>query len=127
MFTADPATEPFALFTGAFLVIAAFGILRARARSDRMLAEIAASPGLAHGIGAVTAFVGLALLVWGPRGDSLPAILVGLVGLWWTIEGVIMLAFPERLPTGARAARLYWYSNVIALIVGACLILSTFL
>ncbi len=120
----NPLTLKLAIFLGVFLVAVAIPLTRP-SLSAALLKSIKASPGLIHGIGSVTAFVGLGILLAHWDFSSIAAALVTLVALWWTIEGLGMLALGHILPIDSPSnIRLYSLSNIPAVAIGVFLIIA---
>lgn len=117
----NPLTLKLALFVGAFLLAASSALVRPSV-AQPLLTSIQNSPGIMHAIAAVTAFAGGGLLVAHWDFTSLTASLVTLTAIWWTIEGLGLLAIGHRLKIDSPASiRMYALSNILAMIVGVLL------
>lgn len=120
----NPLTLKLALFVGAFLVAAASALVRPSI-AGKLLASIEASPGIMHATAAVTAFAGGGLLVAHFDFTSITAALVTLTAIWWTIEGLGLLALGHALKIASpQSVRLYALTNIPALIIGVFLIIA---
>lgn len=120
----NPLTLKLALFVGAFLVAAASALIRPSIAA-KLLASIEASPGIMHATAAVTAFAGGGLLVAHFDFTSIAAALVTLTAIWWTIEGLGLLALGHVLKIASPGnVRLYALSNIPALLIGLVLIIA---
>jgi hypothetical protein len=117
-------TLKLALFVGAFLVAASSALVRPSIAA-KLLASIEASPGIMHATAAVTAFAGGGLLVAHFDFSSITAALVTLTAIWWTIEGLGLLALGHTLRIASpQSVRLYALSNIPALLIGLFLIIA---
>lgn len=120
----NPLTLKLALFVGAFLVAAASALMRPSIAA-KLLQSIEASPGVMHATAAVTAFAGGGLLVAHPDFTSITASLVTLTAIWWTIEGLGLLALGHALKIASpQSVRLYALSNIPACLIGVFLIIA---
>lgn len=120
----NPLTLKLALFVGAFLVAAASALVRPSIAA-KLLASIEASPGIMHATAAVTAFAGGGLLVAHFDFSSITAALVTFTAIWWTIEGLGLLALGHTLRIASpQSVRLYALSNIPALLIGLFLIIA---
>ena len=120
----NPLTLKLAIFVGAFLLAASSALVRPSI-AQLLLSSIQASPGITHATAAVTAFAGGGLLVAHFDFSSITAALVTLTAIWWTIEGLGLLALGHRLKIDSPAnVRLYALSNIPALLIGVILLAS---
>lgn len=116
-------TMRLALFVGAFLVVAAIGLIRSRTMTDAMLAELHDRPGTLHAVAATTFFAGGGLLVVHHGLGSVMASLITLTAAWWLIEGAALLIAGRAIPFATPAAcQRYWLSQFVALGIGLTLI-----
>lgn len=120
----NPLTLKLALFVGAFLFAASSALVRPSLAAS-LLKSIQDSPGIIHATGAVTAFAGGGLLVVHTDFSSITAALVTLTAIWWTIEGLGMLAIGYLLKIATPSAiRAYALSNIPALLIGLFLLIA---
>ena len=120
----NPLTLRLALFIGVYLVAASSALVRP-SLAGALLKSIKASPGIMHATAALTTFVGLGLLVAHIDFSSAAAILVTATAIWWTLEGVALLALGHVLPIDTPfAISNYARSNIPAALIGAFLIIA---
>ncbi len=120
----NPLTLRLALFIGVYLLAASSALVRP-SLAGALLKSIKTSPGVMHAAAALTTFVGLGLLVAHTDFSSAAAALVTATAIWWTLEGVVLLAFGHILPIDTPfAVSNYARSNIPAFLIGAFLIIA---
>lgn len=122
----NPLTLKLAIFLGVFFIAVAIPLTRT-SLSAALLKSIKALPGLMHAIGSVCVFVGLGILLAHWDFSSVAAALVTLIALWWTLEGIGMLALGHILPIDSPSnIRMYALANIPAVAIGVFLVIAGF-